>query len=154
MSNNANLSDANSLSHAKAENLQLSDLVPGLSRQFVVTITADMLDNFAVLSGDYNPLHMDERYAASTKFKKRVVHGMLMSSFFSRIVGMHLPGKKALYLTQNLKFKNPAFIGDILTVKGKITAVSEKLKLISLETVIINQNSEVIVEGDAKVSYL
>lgn|SRR3989344_3853810 len=137
-----------------AENLNLEEIKIGMSREFSVSLTEEMVEKFAGLSGDFNPLHMDESYAENTRFKKRVVHGMLLASFFSRLVGMHLPGKKALYLLQKLKFKNPAFIGDNLRIVGKVTAVSEQLKLITLETMILNSSGQILVEGEAKVTLI
>ena len=137
-----------------AENLNLEEIKIGMSREFSVSLTEEMVEKFAGLSGDFNPLHMDESYAENTRFKKRVVHGMLLASFFSRLVGMHLPGKKALYLLQKLKFKNPAFIGDNLRIVGKVTAVSEQLKLITLETIILNSSGQILVEGEAKVTLI
>ena len=83
----------------------------GFSKEFLVTITESMIDDFAKISGDFNPIHMDEQYAKSTQFKKRIAHGMLLFSLLSRIQGMYLPGKHALYLSQNLEFRNPCFIG-------------------------------------------
>lgn len=138
----------------KAEELSFMDINIGLMKEFSVLITEEIVRDFARISGDYNPLHMDIEYANTTKFNNRIVHGMLLSSFFSRLIGMHLPGKKALYLLQNLRFKNPAYIGDTIKVIGKVTAVSEKLKLISLETMILNQDNQTLVEGDAKISFL
>lgn len=138
----------------KAENLKIEDLKVGFTREFEVIITEEMVKQFAVLSGDFNPLHMDDNYAKNTRFKKRLVHGMLLSAFFSRLVGMHLPGKYSLYIMQNLKFKNPAFIGDTLKIKGKIISISEKLKLFTLETIILNSTGQTIIEGEAKVSFL
>jgi len=138
----------------KAESINFKDIKVGLTKEFTVKITEEMLVDFARISGDYNPLHMDDVYAKSTKFKKRVVHGMLLSTFLSRMVGMHLPGQKALYLSQDLKFKNPGFIGDTIKVIGKVMAISEGLKLITLETVIQNQDDQVLVKGEAQVSYL
>ena len=139
---------------SKAENLNLDDIKVGMAREFSVSIDEEMVERFANLSGDFNPLHMDEDYAKNTKFQKRVVHGMLLASFFSRLVGMHLPGKKALYLLQNLKFKNPAFIGDQLKVTGRVTSVSEQLKIITMETTILNSKGQTLVEGEAKVTIL
>lgn len=138
----------------KAENLNLDDIRVGLTKEFLVEVNLGMVENFASLSGDFNPLHMDENYAQSTRFGKRVVHGMLLASFFSRLVGMHLPGKKALYLLQDLKFKNPAFIGDQLKVIGNVTSVSEQLKIITLETIILNSKEQILVEGEAKVTLI
>jgi len=79
-----------------------------------------MVYEFAKLSGDYNPLHMDENYSKSTKFNKRVCHGLLLTSFFSQLVGMHLPGKNALYLSQTVKFMSPCFIDEEICIESEI----------------------------------
>jgi len=94
---------------------------------------------------------MDEQYAKETKFEKRVVHGMLLASFFSRLIGMYLPGKNALYFSQNLNFVNPCFIGDKVTVQGEIMNKSESTKIIKLKTSIKNQEGKSLVEGTSQV---
>jgi len=110
-----------------------------------------MLDDFARLSGDYNPLHMNENYAYSTIFKRRVCHGMLVASFFSRLVGMYIPGKNALYFSQTLKFIHPCFIDDTLKIEGKVLDKSESTKLITLKTSVFNDMGKCIIDGQAKV---
>ena len=92
----------------------------GQSKKFQITITESMVNDFAKISGDFSPIHMDEIYAKSTSFKKRVVHGMLLASFLSRVDGMYLPGKHALYFSQNIEFRNPCFIDDELTIESKV----------------------------------
>lgn len=126
-------------------------IVVGLKHSFEVNINDKIVDNFAKISGDFNPLHMDAQYAMKTKFGKRVCHGMLLSSFFSRLVGMYLPGKNALYFSQNLNFVGPCFIGDQVTVKGEVTDKSESTKIIKLKTTIKNQDEKSLVEGIAQV---
>ena len=88
----------------EAKKLTINDIEIGLTKEFKILITKSMVDEFAIISGDFNPLHMDDKYAISTKFGKRVCHGMLLASFFSRIIGMYIPGKMSLYMTQSLKF--------------------------------------------------
>ncbi len=127
------------------------EIAIGLKHSFDVIINDEIVDNFAKISGDFNPLHMDEQYAIKTKFGKRVCHGMLLSSFFSRLVGMYLPGKNALYFSQNLNFVGPCFIGDQVTVKGEVIDKSESTKIIKLETTIKNQDEKLLVEGTARV---
>ncbi|NUN11960.1 MaoC family dehydratase, partial [Candidatus Micrarchaeota archaeon] len=83
---------------------------------FKKTITAKDVDSFAEVSGDYNDLHVSDAFAAQTRFKERVVHGMLLASYFSQLVGMHLQTNKVLYLNQSLNFKNPVFIDDEIEV--------------------------------------
>ena len=123
----------------------------GVQKSFKVSISEDMLDEFAKLSGDSNPLHMNEEYASSTSFKKRVCSGMFLSSFFSRLVGMYLPGKHALHISQSLNFVNPCFIGEMITVEGKVVDKSPATKIIKLETTITNESGKRIIDGKAQV---
>jgi 3-hydroxybutyryl-CoA dehydratase len=99
------------------EDHKLEEIEVGQKRKFSVKITESLVNEFAKISGDYNPLHVNEQYTKSTKFGKRVCHGMLLGSFFSKMVGMHLPGKNALYFSQTLNFKLPCFINDEFTVE-------------------------------------
>ena len=131
--------------------LDFAEIKIGMEKKFAVTITELMLENFAKLSGDYNPLHMDKNYAKNTLFKKRVCHGMLLSSFFSRLVGMYLPGQNALYLSQSLKFPTPCFINEKITVLGKVVSKSEATQIITLQNTIINESGKCLVDGNAKV---
>ena len=122
----------------------------GLTKQFQITITESMIDDFAKISGDYNPLHMDEKFAQSRDFTKRVCHGMLLGSLFSRLIGMYVPGKYGLYFSQTLNFVNPTIVDDTVTVTGKVISKSESTKIIELKTTIKN-SSHVLVDGKAKV---
>ena len=111
----------------------------GLSKNFQINITESLVNNFAELSGDFSPIHIDNEYAKTTTFGKRVVHGMLLASFLSRVDGMYLPGKHALYFTQNLEFRNPCFIGDTITVFSKVIDKSDSTKILKIESKITNQ---------------
>ena len=102
----------------------------GLSKEFEVIITESLVNDFTKISGDYSPIHMDEEYAKSTTFEKRVVHGMLLASFLSRVDGMYLPGKHALYFSQTVEFRNPCFIGDKVTVFSKVIDKSDSTKIL------------------------
>ena len=123
----------------------------GINHEFKITITEKIVSDFSVISGDFNPLHMDENYAAKTKFKKRICHGMLLASFFSRLIGMYLPGESALYFSQSLNFISPCFINDKIIVKGEIIDKNHSTKIITVKTSIINQKNELILDGEAKV---
>ena len=135
----------------KAVEYRFDDLKIGQKFKFTKKITEKLLDDFATLSGDQNPLHMDESYAIKTPFKKRVCHGMLLASFFSRLIGMYLPGKNALYFSQSLNFKLPCFIGDEITVEGEIVDKSMATKILVLNTTICNQSGKCLIDGIAKV---
>ncbi len=132
-------------------NQNFNEISIGQKKTFSLTITSVMVEQFAKLSGDYNPLHMNEKYASSTKFKKRICHGMLLSSLFSRLVGMYLPGTNALYLTQNLKFISPCFIDDNITVDGEVIEKNNTTRIITLKTQITNNLNKKLVDGQAKV---
>lgn len=130
---------------------RLDQIELGLKKEFTMKITESMIADFAKISGDYNPLHMDENYAKSTTFKNRVCHGMLLASFFSRLVGMYLPGKYALYFSQSLNFQNPCFINDVITIEGKVIDKSVATRLITIKTSIYNQERTCLLDGVAKV---
>ena len=123
----------------------------GLSVEFPVTISESMVDDFAKVSGDFSPIHMDDKYAKSTSFGKRVVHGMLLGSFLSRVDGMYLPGKHALYFSQCVEFRNPCFIGDTVKVFSKVIDKSESTKILKIESKITNQQNEILLTGIGRV---
>ena len=126
------------------------DLFVGQKVAFSEKIDESLLTDFARLSGDFNPLHMDEDYALNTNFEKRVCHGMLLASFFSQLVGMYLPGKNSLYFSQSLNFRNPCFIGDEVTIEGEITEKKSNTKIITINTT-ISRGTTIIIDGTAKV---
>ena len=135
----------------KPSEYSFDEIELGMQKSFKVDISKNMLDVFGRESGDYNPLHMSEEYASSTSFKKRVCSGMFLSSFFSRLVGMYLPGKHALHISQSLNFVNPCFIGETITVEGKVIDKSPATKIIKLETTITNESGKRIIDGKAQV---
>ena len=135
----------------KSANYKFDDITIGLVEEFSIEITESMVDNFAEFSGDYNELHMDEDYASTTSFGKRICHGMLLTSFFSRLVGMSIPGKNALYFSQSINFQYPCFIGDRIIVRGEVTEKSESTHIITIKTTILNQDSKCLIDGIAKV---
>jgi len=124
----------------------------GDTAQFEVIIDEAMVQKFADLSGDNNPLHMDAEFARQTSLKERVAHGMLGGALFSRLVGMHLPGKHALYLSQTLFFRKPIRFPTTVTVSGTVLQKIEALHTMKIATVIRDtKTSEVITDGEAMV---
>lgn len=129
----------------------IENLKVGEEASFEVEITEDLMSQFAKMSGDVNPLHTDESFAKTTKFGRRVVYGQLLNAFFSRLIGHYFPGKRALYLSQNTKFSAPAFVGDRIRVRGKITGLHESVRLMEIETTIHRVPSEeLLVTGKAQ----
>ena len=126
------------------------DLFVGQKIVFSEKIDESLLTDFAKLSGDFNPLHMDEDYALNTNFEKRVCHGMLLASFFSQLVGMYLPGKNSLYFSQSLNFRNPCFVDDEVIIVGEITEKKSNTRIITIKTT-ISRGTTIIIDGTAKV---
>ncbi len=118
------------------------------------TITKNDIDKFVQLTGDDNRLHVDEKFASATHFKKPVVHGMLGASFISTIIGTKLPGDGALWFSQSLEFLLPVRIGDILTVTAEVIKKNDKEQIIELKTEIHNQNRQIVTKGIAKVKVI
>lgn len=130
---------------------EFEDISIGQKMSFTKKIDESLVDDFAKISGDFNPLHMDEKYAKTTSFKKRVCHGMLLASFFSKLIGMHIPGKNALYFSQSLNFKNPCYINDEVTIEGEVIDRRSATRLITLKITIHNQTGKCLIDGVAKV---
>ncbi len=117
-------------------------------------VTDELIRKFAEVSGDYNPIHLDEGFAKTTRFGKRIAHGMLSGAFISAVLGNEFKDRKIVYLSQTMKFTAPVFIGDTVTATGTITNIREDKNIVTLETVCTNQNGETLVKGDAAVMVL
>lgn len=108
---------------------------------------------FAELTGDHNPVHLDEEYAAGTRFGRRVAHGMLAASLISATLANDLPGRGTVYLSQSLQFTAPVFPGDEVTARVTVTKVREDKPVVTLETVCTNQRGETVIKGEAVVMH-
>ena len=128
------------------------DLRIGMSTQFKRKIDGKIISGFAQVSGDFNPLHIDADYARRSGFRDQVVHGMLCSSLFSELVGVHLPGEHCLLTDILVVFSKPVFVNDEVTIDGSITQLSPALKSAKIDATIINQNSEVCVRAKIGVA--
>jgi 3-oxoacyl-[acyl-carrier protein] reductase len=122
--------------------------------QFSKAITAEDVDAFAKLSGDRNPLHMDDSFAARTHFQRRVVHGMLVANYVSTLIGMRCPGPGALWSQQNFRWLAPVFIGDRINLTMKVTHKSEGARSLTIEVKTLNQEGKVVMEGEGTVTAL
>ena len=131
--------------------LSYNDISIGREESFIIKITESMVEKFSNLSGDLNPLHMDNEFAESSLFKKRIVHGMLLSSFFSQLIGMKLPGKNALYFSQTLNFRSPCYIDDEIEIVGKVTEKSDSTQIITVSTSIFDKSKTCLIDGIAKI---
>lgn len=135
----------------RAAELRFEDIAVGQSFELEHAFAAEDVRRFAELSGDFSPLHVDETYARGTEFGGCVVHGILLASLFSQIVGMHLPGKAALYLGQELSFRRPVRVGERVRAIARVTAVSAPTRSLVLATEIRNADGQVVVSGAGKV---
>ena len=131
--------------------LSYDDISIGQQESFMIKITESMVEKFSNLSGDLNPLHMDNEFAESSSFNKRIVHGMLLASFFSQLIGMKLPGKNALYFSQTLNFRSPCYIDDEIEVIGEVTEKSDSTQIITVSTTIFNKSKTCLIDGIAKI---
>jgi 3-oxoacyl-[acyl-carrier protein] reductase len=127
---------------------------PGDESSLQHRITAEDVAAFAALTGDYNPLHVDPDYAKTTEFGKQVVHGMLSASFISTLIGMLLPGPGALWTSQTLNFRGPAFIGDTITVRGVVRQKVVAARYLALDISVTNQSGQEIVNGQSTVKVI
>jgi 3-hydroxybutyryl-CoA dehydratase len=117
-------------------------------------ITDSVVRAFADFSGDYNPIHIDEEFAKTTRFGRRIAHGMISGALISAVLGYEFKAKKIVYLSQTMKFVAPVFIDDTVTASGTITNIRADKPIVTLETVCTNQNGETVVKGEAKVMIL
>ena len=134
---------------------KFSDLQINEERMFSAEITDEMMNQFLAISGDSNPLHQNTEYAQERGFKDRVVYGFLTSSFYSTLVGVHLPGKYALLQgVKKINFLKPVFVGDQLTVFGKISHMNEAYKVVEIKAWILNQKKDVVSDAIISVGLL
>ena len=106
---------------------------------------------FAQISGDTNPIHLDDHYAAQTRFGRRLVHGMLTASLLSATLANDLPGEGTIYMSQSLQFKAPVFIGDTITATVEVTAFRAERGIATLATTCANQDGAIVLQGEAVV---
>lgn len=123
----------------------LSDLKPGLTESFKVTVTQELQDGFRNMTGDVNPMHTDPEYVkkfGGGGYTDCLVYGMCTASFYSTLVGVYLPGEKCLFHECDVLWPKPVYVGDELTVVGKVTEVDERFKRVKIKAYIENQRGE------------
>jgi 3-hydroxybutyryl-CoA dehydratase len=116
---------------------------------FAKTITEADVSLFAGVSGDTYPLHVDAEYAKTTRFKQRVVHGMLSASLLSTVNGLMLGTPDGIYVEQSLRFRRPVFIGDTLTARSEVTAIDVAKRRLHCATTVTNQAGKLVIDGAA-----
>ena len=113
--------------------------------------TEEDVFQFANLSTDKNPLHLDKDFGKASIFGQRIVHGALVASLFSGLMGMTLPGKGSIYLGQSLTFKGPVAIGEEVTASVEIINIREDKPIVTLQTVCTNSEGTILIEGEAVI---
>ena len=129
------------------------ELKVGMTGVITKQVTENDVDTFARVTGDYNPMHVDEEFAEKTQFHKRIAHGMLSAGLISACIGNKMPGPGAIYLNQTLRFNKPVYFGDVLVATVKVERIDQKahFQIATLSTIVTNQNGDVVTEGEAQI---
>ena len=131
--------------------LTYEDIQIGDTATFSKTISEFDIYQFAGITGDFNPMHINEEFADTTIFEDRIAHGLLTGSFISTVLGMKLPGPNSIYLSQSFSFTAPVKIGDTITAKVEVIEKQDEKKFIKLKTQVWNQHKKMVVDGEALV---
>ncbi|ANQ48763.1 MaoC family dehydratase [Flammeovirga yaeyamensis] len=125
----------------------------GQSYQVNFKFTQEEVNAFAQLTGDTNPIHIDEEFAAQTPFKKPIIHGFLSASIFSRVLGTEFPGNGSVYLSQTMDFLRPMFVEETYSAEFEISEIDSRRKTAVITTVIKSEANKVTVKGSAKIMH-
>ena len=123
----------------------------GDSAETTKKITEADIQAFAEVTGDHNPIHLDDEFAKSTRFGRRIAHGMLTASLISSVLANKLPGEGSVYLGQSLQFVAPVFPGDEVTVRVTVKQIRDDKPILKLETICVNQHDQTVIRGEATV---
>ena len=130
--------------------IQIEDIKIGMEASYSQTITDADVKIFSGISGDKNPLHMDDEYAQNSQFKKRIAHGLLSASFFSALFGTQIPGEGCVYVSQSLKFLRPVYLGDTVLAKVKVSKINLESRRIFFKTS-CEANKKIVTIGEAEI---
>lgn len=128
----------------------IEDITVGMSESMEKKLGDAEVRHFAALTGDNNPVHLDDAYAKGTMFKARIAHGMLTASLISNILGTRLPGTGAIYLSQSVRFLAPVFIDDVVKVEATVIDLNEKRRILTIACT-CHVGDKLVVDGEAKV---
>ena len=130
--------------------IPLEEIEIGMEVSYTQTITDTDVKAFSGISGDKNPVHMDDEYAKNSRYKKRIAHGMLSASFFSALFGTKIPGEGCVYVAQSLRFKRPVYLDDTVVASVTVTNVELKKKRVFFQTV-CKVNNKIVIDGEAEL---
>lgn len=128
-----------------------AELEVGQAAEFTKTVTETDVVMYAGITGDFNPMHVDQTYAQATQFGGRIAHGMLTAGFISAVLGMKLPGEGSIYMSQSLRFTRPVRIGDTITARIEVIELFPQKKRVRLATTCRNQDGKAVLDGEALV---
>lgn len=128
----------------------LDEIKEGMFAETSMVVTGEKIDTFAELSGDFNPIHVDEEFAKTTMFGGRIAHGALSASLISAILGNDLPGPGAVFVELNMRFRRPAMMGDEVTARAEVKEINERTGRVKMK-VSCSVNGKQIIRGDAGV---
>ena len=131
--------------------MKFEEIEVGQSAEFTKSISDEDVMSFAKITGDFNPVHVDEIAASSSQFGGRIAHGMLTAGLISAALAGKLPGPGSVYLSQTLRFTAPVRIGDIVTATVQVIEIAAAKRRVKLSTVCTNQRGEKVIEGEALV---
>lgn len=114
-------------------------------------VTAEDVEKYAELTGDFNGVHLDDEIARKSIFGRRVCHGMLIGSFISTVLGTCLPGEGTIYLSQDLQFKKPVYLDEEIVISVEVETIIQEKGIVSLKTIVTKSDGVVAVTGNAKV---
>jgi len=118
------------------------------------TVTHELICAFAEISGDYNPIHLDEEFAKNTRFGKRIAHGMISGAFISAVLGQEMSERSIVYLSQTMTFTAPVYVDDTITTTATVTAIRVDKGIITLDITCRNQTDDITLTGEAKIMLL
>ncbi|WP_168405044.1 MaoC family dehydratase [Acinetobacter indicus] len=130
--------------------IPIEDIQIGMKVSYSQTITDSDIKTFAGLSGDHNPVHVDEKYAENSRFKRRIAHGLMSAGFFSQLFGTKLPGPGCVYTAQSLKFLRPVYINDTVVATVEVIAIDLLRKRVWFKTY-CTVNNKIVIDGQAEI---
>lgn len=133
-----------------ASGMPIDQIEVGMSVSYSQTITDADVKQFAGISGDHNPVHVDENYASESRFKRRIAHGLLSGSFFSGMFGTRLPGFGCVYVSQSFNFKRPVYLGDTVTATAIVKSVDVSTRRVVFDT-ICKVRRKTVIDGVAEI---
>lgn len=130
--------------------MNISEIKSGDYVEIKKKMTIKMVKNFAKISEDFNPVHLDKKYALKSRYKGQIIHGLMAASLFSGLFGTKLPGEGCVYKSQNIRFKRAVYINDIVTAKVQVNFVDMRKKVIKFRTQCF-VNNKVVIDGESEI---